>query len=106
MYFFIPNNYKNPYAESWNLAVQQAFRGNLSLQLAYVANHGVDISGSQNINNPTHFRWRSEFSARVQLRLLPSQCAPHSESATNQYFLGYSSNYQSLQTAAQQTVFQ
>ena len=54
-YTYIPQNYKNPYAESWNVAVQQAFRGNLTLQLAYVANHGVDISGSQNINNPSTF---------------------------------------------------
>ncbi len=55
VYTYIPLNYKNPYAESWNVVVQQAFRGNLSMQLAYVANHGVDISGSQNINNPTTF---------------------------------------------------
>ena len=55
VYTYIPLNYKNPYAESWNLAVQQGFRGNISLQLAYVGNHGVNISGAQNINVPSTY---------------------------------------------------
>ena len=55
VYTYIPLNYKNPYAESWNLAVQQGFRGNISMQLAYVANHGVNISGAQNINVPSTY---------------------------------------------------
>ncbi len=89
VYTYIPLNYKNPYAESWNLVVQQAFRGNLSMQLAYVANHGVDISGSQNINLPTTFGGGA---ASDPENILFGRTA-----ATNQYFLGFSSNYQSLQ---------
>jgi Carboxypeptidase regulatory-like domain len=89
VYTYIPLNYKNPYAESWNVVVQQAFRGNLSMQLAYVANHGVDISGSQNINLPTTFGGGA---ASEPENILFGRTA-----ATNQYFLGFSSNYQSLQ---------
>jgi hypothetical protein len=52
-YVVIPKNYKNPYVESWNLAAQQALPGRFNLQIAYVANHGVDIGTAQNINLPS-----------------------------------------------------
>ena len=89
VYTYIPLNYKNPYAESWNLAVQQAFRGNLSLQLAYVANHGVDISGAPNINVPSVYGGGAASE--------PENIAFGRTAATNQFFVPYSSNYQSLQ---------
>ena len=54
-YLIVPKNYKNPYVESWNVALQQALPGDMSLQLAYVANHGVDISGNQNIDLPKSY---------------------------------------------------
>jgi hypothetical protein len=88
-YFYIPKTFKNAYAQSWNVAIQQGFRGNLSLQLAYVANHGTDISGAQNINNPTTFGGGSASQ--------PENIAFGRTAATNQYFLPFSSNYQSLQ---------
>ncbi|MFZ0593545.1 MAG: TonB-dependent receptor, partial [Bryobacteraceae bacterium] len=43
-YFVIPQNYKNPYVESWNVAVQRALPLGLTLDVAYVGNHGVDAS--------------------------------------------------------------
>jgi hypothetical protein len=89
VFTYIPLNYKNPYAESWNVAVQQAFPGNLSLQLAYVGNHGVDISGAPNINVPSTYGGGNAS--------LPENIAFGHTAATNQYFLGFSSNYQSLQ---------
>ncbi len=89
VYTYIPLNYKNPYAESWNLAVQQGFRGNLSLQLAYVANHGVDISGAPNINVPSVYGGGAASE--------PENIAFGRTAATNQFFVPYSSNYQSLQ---------
>ena len=85
----IPQNYKNPYADSWNVAVQQAFKGNLSLQLAYVANHATDISGAQNINLPSVYGGGSNSD--------PEKATFGRTAATNEYFLGFSSNYQSLQ---------
>ena len=89
VYTYIPLNYKNPYAESWNLVVQQGFRGNISMQLAYVANHGVNISGAPNINVPSVYGLGSASD--------PENIAFGRTAATNQFFLGFSSNYQSLQ---------
>ncbi len=89
VFTYIPQTYKNPYVESWNVAVQQAFRGNLSLQLAYVANHGVDLSGAQNINQPSTYGGGNASD--------PENITFKRTAATNQYFLGFSSNYQSLQ---------
>jgi Carboxypeptidase regulatory-like domain len=89
VYTYIPQNYKNPYADSWNVAVQQAFKGNLSLQLAYVANHATDISGAQNINLPSVYGGGSNSD--------PEKATFGRTAATNEYFLPFSSNYQSLQ---------
>jgi hypothetical protein len=100
VYNVIPLNYKNAYAESWNVAVQQAFRGNLSLQLAYVANHGVDISGNQNINLPSTYGGgdasRPEYHC-VGCPSLPT--SPVRTANTNILYLPFSSNYQSLQAS-------
>ena len=98
-YVYIPQKYKNPYAESWNVAVQQAFRSDLTFQLAYVANHGVDISGSQNINNPSTFGGGAASAPEYNCVGCPSTLHRTPSQATNQYFLGFSSNYQSLQTS-------
>ncbi len=95
-YNVINKNYKNPYAVSWNVAVQQALKGNMSLQLAYVANHGTSISGAQNINLPGFYGGGSasdpeNYDANGVLTFGRT-------AATNQYFFGFSSNYESLQT--------
>ncbi len=87
--FYIPLNFKNAYAESWNFVVQQGFRRNVSMQLAYVANHGVDISSAQNINLPVTYGGGNNS--------LPENIAFGHTGATFQYFQGRSSNYQSLQ---------
>jgi len=89
VYTYIPKDYKNPYVESWNMVLQQALPYDMSFQLAYVANHGVDISGSQNINYPSTYGGGA---ASDPEKILFGRTA-----ATNQYFFGFSSNYQSLQ---------
>jgi hypothetical protein len=89
-------DYRNPYAESWNVAVEQAFRGNLSLQVAYVANHGVRIDTSQNINLPSTYGGGSASD--------PEDTVAYTGGATGRTagtfisFMGFSSNYESLQT--------
>ena len=88
-YFVIPTNYKNPYVESWNLTVQQSLPAQFTLQLGYVANHGVDIGVAQNINLPP--------ALNLGTKGEPEFIAFGRSVATNQYFLGFSSNYQSLQ---------
>ncbi len=89
VYSYIPKDFKNPYVESWNAALQQALPGDMSFQIAYVANHGVDIAGGQNINLPQTYGGGS---ASDPENILFGRTA-----ATNQYFLGFSSNYESLQ---------
>jgi len=90
-YFYIPLNYKNPYAMSWNVAVQQAFKGNYSLQIAYVANHGVRIAGSQNINLPSYYNYGSTSAPEY------ASFGRTTSQSTSEYFLGFSTNYESLQ---------
>lgn len=95
VYTYIPLTYKNPYAMSWNVVLQQAFHGDYSLQIAYVANHGVDLSGSQNINLPSYYGGGNASDPEYTCIGCPSNV--NRTAATNQYFLAFSSNYQSLQ---------
>ena len=94
-YNVINPNYKNPYVEAWNVALQQAIPGSMSLQLAYVANHGVAISGNQNFNQPSLYGGGSASDPEYNCAGCPSNL--HRTAATNMLFYGYSSNYQSLQ---------
>jgi hypothetical protein len=91
VYTYIPKNYKNPYASSWNLVVQQSLPYDMSFQVGYVASHGTDISGSQNINFPSTYGGGNNSD--------PEFATFKRTAATNQYFLGFSSNYESLQTS-------
>ncbi len=86
---YIPLNFKNAYVSSWNVAVQQALPKDMSLQVAYVANHGTRIDVAQNINQP---RIYGQSAAYDPLKLAFGKTA-----AVTQFFLGYSTNYQSLQ---------
>jgi hypothetical protein len=86
-YVVIPQNYRNPYVMSWNFTVQQALPAQFSLQLAYVGNRGVHIGVAQNINLPPGLGTAGQ----------PEFIAFKRSAATTLYFLGYSSNYNSLQ---------
>jgi hypothetical protein len=97
-YNVIPKNWKNPYAMSWNLTVQQALPGQFTLQVAYVANHGVDIAANQNINLPSVYGGGSASEPEYNLPNPLPGTVLHRTASTNAVFLGYSSNYQSLQT--------
>jgi hypothetical protein len=88
-YVVIPKDYHNPYVESWNVAVQQALPGQFTFQVGYVANHGVRIGAAQNINLPPALGLGTAGE--------PEYIAYKRSAATSVYFLGYSSNYQSLQ---------
>ncbi|HWZ99534.1 MAG TPA: TonB-dependent receptor [Candidatus Dormibacteraeota bacterium] len=52
-YFTVNPNFKNPYVESWNLAVQQTLPGRFVIEVAYVGNHGVDSVVNYNLNAAT-----------------------------------------------------
>jgi hypothetical protein len=88
-YIYIPKDYHNPYVESWNVAVQQALPQQFTLQLSYVANHGVHIGTAQNINLPPALGLGNAGD--------PEYGTIKRSAATTEYFLGFSSNYQSLQ---------
>ena len=41
-----------PYVWNWTLNVQHAFTPNLSMEAAYVGNHGSNLTGIRDINQP------------------------------------------------------
>ncbi len=45
-------NLKTPYVANWTLGVQHAFTNSLSLEVAYVGNHGARLVGIHDINSP------------------------------------------------------
>lgn len=45
-------NLRVPYVETWNIDIQHSFTNNLSLDVAYLGNHGVKIYGTADINAP------------------------------------------------------
>jgi hypothetical protein len=87
---YIPTTFKNASVASWNVAVQQALPKNMSLQVAYVANHGTRIDLAQNINLPSIYGQGGAYD--------PFNVAYGKTASVTQYFLGFSSNYESLQT--------
>lgn len=86
---YIPLNFRNPYVSSWNAVVQKALPHDMSLQAAYVANHGTRISMSQNINLPSIYGQGPTYD--------PLYATFGKTTQVNQFFVGNSTNYQSLQ---------
>ncbi len=88
-YDVINKQFKNPYVESWNFAIQRALLHNFTFEAAYVGNHGVDIATVFNVN----------------AGLIPGAARDGQPlflkygrtAATNVRFVGTSSNYNSLQ---------
>ncbi len=93
---FIPLNFKNAYVSSWNAAIQQALPKDMSLQIAYVANHGTRIDVAQNINQPTIY---GQSNAYDPLNHAADGTTPTflKTASVTEYFLGFSTNYESLQ---------
>lgn len=50
--FGVNPNITTPYVTSWNVNVQHAFTNALSLEVAYVGNHGSNLMGIRDINQP------------------------------------------------------
>ncbi len=48
----VDQNITTPYVWNWTLNVQHAFTPNLSLEVAYVGNHGSNLTGIRDINQP------------------------------------------------------
>ena len=86
--FVVNQNFKNPYVESWNFAIQQSLPGKFVLDVAYVGNHSVDTVVNYNLNAATI--------AGVGNAGLPEATFGRTAS-TNLLFAGYSSSYHALQ---------
>ncbi len=52
--FFTANqrNKKDPYSLEWNLSVERTLHGNTALRVSYIANRGVQLTWSPNLNQP------------------------------------------------------
>jgi hypothetical protein len=48
----VDRNLRTPYISTWTLTIQRALTNDLSLEVAYVGNHGTKLLGFQNINQP------------------------------------------------------
>jgi hypothetical protein len=48
----VSRNLSTPYVWNWSLSVQHAFTPNLTLEMAYVGNHGANLTGIRDINQP------------------------------------------------------
>jgi outer membrane receptor protein involved in Fe transport len=90
--FVVNQNFKNPYVESWNAAIQQTLPGRFVLELAYVGNHSVDTVVNYNLNAATVVTT----DPKKANGLLP-EAAFGRTASTNLLFAGYSSSYHALQ---------
>jgi hypothetical protein len=48
----VDRNLSTPYVWNWTLNMQHAFTPNLSMEVAYVGNHGKNLMGTRDINQP------------------------------------------------------
>jgi len=48
----VDRNLTTPYVWNWTLSMQHAFTPNLTLEMAYVGNHGGNLTGIRDINQP------------------------------------------------------
>jgi hypothetical protein len=82
--------FREPYVESWNVAVQRALPLKLSLELAYVANHGVAQPANYNLN--------AALAVGVDEAGRPLNVKFGRTADTNLRYQGFSSSYHSLQS--------
>jgi hypothetical protein len=88
-YIVINPNFKEPYVESWNFAIQRALPKNFTLDVAYVGNHGVDQPSQPNLNAST------TLNGGVASQPLNQKFGK--KASVTEYFVGHSSMYNGLQ---------
>jgi hypothetical protein len=79
--FAINRNFKNAYAQDWNLTIQRQITSSLGLEVAYVGVKGTHLQLSQNINQPFvtngfYGTTRPFPTLPLTSQVLPAQCAP------------------------------
>ena len=90
--FTINQNFKNPYTESWNVAIQQSLPLKLVLDVAYVGVHGVDMPGQYNLNTTTNPALLGLGTASQPLFVAYGKSA-----GDTMFWPGFSSSYNALQ---------
>ena len=88
-YVQVNTNFKNPYTESYNFAIQQTLPLKLTLDVAYVGNHVVDSVVAYNLNAAT--------TAGGGNASLPQFAAYGRTAGSTLYWQGFSNLYNSLQ---------
>jgi hypothetical protein len=75
----VARNITTPYVWNWTLNLQHALTPNLSLEVAYVGNHGSNLTGIRDINQPAvGSGWDpATVSACVTNNFDPNFCAPN-----------------------------
>ncbi len=88
-YFAVNKSFKNPYVETWNIAIQRQLPGNFVLDTTYLGSHGVDQVVNYNLN--AGFVLGAGNNGRPQFAGLGRTAD------TNLLFAGYSTSYHGLQ---------
>jgi len=88
-YFFINPHFREPYTESWNLAIQRSLPYNLAFEVAYVGNHGVDQPANYNLNASTTLG--GDVASQPLNQLFGKKASVEDR------YVGYSSMYNALQ---------
>jgi outer membrane receptor protein involved in Fe transport len=89
-FFDINLNFKNPYVETWNVAVEQALPRHFALDVAYIGSHGVDTAAQYNLNGSTTTLGTG--TAGQPLNILYGKTA-----GATLFWDGFSSSYNALQ---------
>src|SRR3984957_2448738 len=98
----VDRNLKTPYVWDWTLNVQHTFTPNLSLEVAYVGNHGSRLTGIRDINQPPVGSDYNPACADPAINSPDQFCLPYNGKfpyLTNIFQMGniYRSNYNGLQ---------
>jgi hypothetical protein len=98
----VNRNITTPYVWDWTLGVQHAFTPNLSLEVAYVGNHGGNLTGIRDINQPPVGSDYNPACADAATNSPDQLCLPYNSKfpyLSNIFQMGnvYRSNYDGLQ---------
>ncbi len=88
-FYEVNPNFREPYVESWNFAIQRALPGNFTLDVAYVGNHGVDQPATYNLNAST--------TLGADINGQPLYVLFGKKAGVDLRYVGYSSSYNALQ---------
>ena len=96
----VDRNLTTPYVWNWTLNLQHAFTPNLSMELAYVGNHGSNLTGIRDINQPPV---GTDYPTTAPIAHLRPGCRPYNAKfpyLSNIFQMGniYRSNYNGLQS--------